>query len=185
MPFAVQHTPETIARARSQYAAGELVAMICETNKMSRHALYYWVDGGPKFGPRHLPPLERRGGGATARERRRFSGDRVALVRRIWRTAEAQVRDIEDRLAAAGQEPPERERDARMLAVLVKTLRELVAIDAALPAGKAGKVGKAAAEADDDDPVPRDIDEFRRELARRIDALVASRADRGVPGATE
>jgi hypothetical protein len=172
MPFVPQHTPETIARARSQYAAGERIDVICRANKMSRHALYYWIDGGPKFGPGHLPPLERRAGG-TPRQRRRASGNRVALVRRIWRTADGQVRDIEERLAAAGQQPLERERDARMLAVLVKTLRELVVIGEAAPARK------TATEPEDDDPVPRDIDEFRRELARRIDALVASRTDGG------
>jgi hypothetical protein len=169
MAFVQQHSPETIARVRDQYAAGERIEVICRANKMSRHALYYWVDGGPKFGPDHLPPLPRRGG-ETLRQRRRFSGNRLALVKRIWRTAEGQVRDIEDRLAAAEQEPIERERDARMLAVLVKTLRELAAID------EAEKPPKPSPTSDDDnDPVPTDIDEFRRELARRMDALVAAR----------
>jgi hypothetical protein len=94
---------------------------------------------------------------------------RVALVKSIWRAADAQVRDIEDRLAAAGQEPIDRERDARMLAVLVKTLRELVLIDDARAAAK------TQAEPDDDESVPRDIDEFRRELARKIEAVIAER----------
>ena len=58
-----------------------------------------------------------------------MSGDRVALVGRLWRTAEAQVRDIEERLARHQQQPDERERDARTLAVLVKTMRELSALD--------------------------------------------------------
>src|SRR6202030_3884108 len=44
----------------------------------------------------------------------RRARSRVALVKSIWRAADAQVRDIEDRLLAAGQEPIERERDARM-----------------------------------------------------------------------
>jgi hypothetical protein len=99
----------------------------------------------------------------------RRARSRVALVKSIWRAADAQVRDIEDRLVAAGQEPAERERDARMLAVLVKTLRELVAIDEERAAAK------SQAESYDDDSVPRDIDEFRRELARKIDAVIAER----------
>ena len=96
-----------------------------------------------------------------------MSGDRVAIVRRLWRTAEAQVRDIEGRLRQDQQQPDERERDARMLAVLVKTLRELSALDEFQ--------GATPTTAGDDDEVPRDIDEFRRELARRIDAFVAAR----------
>ena len=43
--------------------------------------------------------------------------------------AEAQVRDIEERLAHHQQQPDDRERDARTLAVLVKTMRELAALD--------------------------------------------------------
>jgi hypothetical protein len=85
------------------------------------------------------------------------------------------VREIEDRMrarASGGEagEPAERERDARMLAVLVKTLRELAALD------ESHKDAARAVQADptDDDPVPRDIDEFRRELARRIQAFVGS-----------
>jgi hypothetical protein len=94
---------------------------------------------------------------------------RAALVKRIWSAAEAQVSDIERRLALLDQEPAERERDARMLAVLVKTLHELVALDEA----RSGSVKRT--EPNDDDLVPRDIDEFRRELARKIDAIIASR----------
>jgi hypothetical protein len=60
--------------------------------------------------------------------------------------------------------PPERERDVRMLAMLVRTMRDLVGFDA----------GVAAPEPDDD-PVPDNIDEFRFELARRIQAFVDER----------
>jgi hypothetical protein len=103
--------------------------------------------------------------------------DRASLVKQMWRTAEAQVREIEERLRRAGQGPDERERDARVLAVLAKTLRELAALDQA-------NTGAAAPPADDadDDPMPRDIDEFRRELARRIHAFVDSRGGAGLPG---
>ncbi len=59
----------------------------------------------------------------------RLTGSRTAVVKRLWRTAERQVRDIEARLIAAGQEPADRESDARLMAVLVKTLAELTALD--------------------------------------------------------
>jgi hypothetical protein len=101
------------------------------------------------------------------------SADRAALVKRLWRAAETQVGEIEQRLARDAAEPLERERDARVLAVLAKTLRELSALDAAQPNNS-----RAPA---DDDAVPRDLDELRRSLSRKLEALVAARAG-GIPG---
>ncbi len=60
------------------------------------------------------------------------------------------------------------ERSARTLATLTQTLHALQRLRAgALP----------DQETLHDDDLPRDIDEFRRDLARRIDAFVASRTD--------
>lgn len=112
---------------------------------------------------------------------------RDAILKRLWRTAEKQVREIERRLLVAGQEPDERERDARLMAVLVKTVAELSALDNPPPkaGGKttagAAKSTPASAEYDDDDG-PRDIDEFRRELARRIAALAGPEAATAAEG---
>ena len=58
------------------------------------------------------------------------SPQRAELVRRLWQAADGQVKQLERRLAAT-LAPAERERDARTMAVLVKTLRELTALDAA------------------------------------------------------
>ena len=58
----MNYSRETIARARSQYAAGETVEFIMRDNRMTRQALYYWLDGGPKKGEGHLPPLRASGG---------------------------------------------------------------------------------------------------------------------------
>jgi hypothetical protein len=177
-PQALSASPEQVAKARQMYLDGATVAEIRRATGLTEHQLYYWFDGGPPDGERHLPPLPRRRvvrqGGPR---RRKFSGDRVALVGRLWRTAEGQVRDIEDRLARHQQQPDDRERDARTLAVLVKTLRELVALDDT-------RDGAASpADFEHDDGGPRDLDEFRRELARRMDAIVAARAEAG-PGET-
>jgi hypothetical protein len=86
----------------------------------------------------------------------------------MWRAADAQVQEIENRLLQESQEPLERERDARVLAVLAKTLRELAALD------ETKQLKQTAAPADDD-AVPRDMDELRRSLARKLEALVAGR----------
>jgi len=110
---------------------------------------------------------------------------RRRLVNQLWQTASRQVREIEDRLAlrAGGDagETTEPERDARMLAVLAKTLRELVAIDQT----QAAAYDDAApndAKSDDDDAAPNDVDELRRELARRVDILRQRRAAAGPSG---
>ena len=60
--------------------------------------------------------------------------------------------------------PVERERDVRMLGVLVRTMRDLSLFDPGAP-GEATPV-------EEDDSMPKDIEEFRVELARRIRGLV-------------
>lgn len=77
------------------------------------------------------------------------------------------IETIVSRLAAGTLHPREQERAARALTALTRTLRELNGLSGGLP--------QPAAAAPDDDPVPRDMDEFRRELARRIRAFVADR----------
>jgi len=171
-------TDDKIAAIRQRHIDGVPISQIAAEFKISRSTATYWIDGGPKHGPRHLTPLPRRR--QTRRGRKMASGDaRTALVDRLWRAANRQVQEIEDRLAVrrrASGEDEIGERDARMLAVLVKTRREIAALE-----GTNKEAAAAAAplqpDPDHDDPVPRDIDEFRRELARRIDALVASRSD--------
>jgi hypothetical protein len=157
---------EKIARMRQQYVDRVPVAQILAENEVDQATLYYWLDGGPKDPTRRLPPIPRRG------PPRRGSNDsaeaRRQLVGRLWRTAERQVRDIEERLKGVSQESSDRERDARALAVMVKTLRELAAFDEAHPAAQ------TRTEPVDDDE-PRDMDEFRRELARKMDAIIARR----------
>ena len=68
-------------------------------------------------------------------------------------------------LRAGDCAPIDAERMARTLSTLTQTLQTLQRLNA----------GEMARNADDDDDMPRDIDEFRHELARRIDAFVASR----------
>ena len=157
-------SPETIARIRQQYADGVPVPQICAENGVSQRVLYYWIDGGPPDPARRLPPIPRRaprGGSKNTRETRR------QLVAKLWSTAERQVDEIEQRLAGVGQQSSEPERDARALAVLVKTLRELVAFDEAHPAAQ------TRTEPEDDEP--RDMDEFRRDLARKMEAIISRR----------
>ena len=76
------------------------------------------------------------------------------------------------RLTAPSQHPRETEQAARTLGVLVRTLRELNAL-----AGQHAPQGDGQGGNDDRDDdggsMPDDIDQFRRDLARRIEAFVA------------
>jgi hypothetical protein len=137
------------------------VAEIRAMFDVSQYVFYSWLDGGPRInGERMLPPVVRRS------PLRRKRTDREKLVSRLWQAAGVQVRTLEGRLKNSS-EPDER--DARAMAMLVKTLRDLNEFDGAKQKPKAKPEAEPSPGAKADDP--RDIDEFRRELARRIAAL--------------
>ncbi len=85
---------------------------------------------------------------------------RRRLVARIWAAADAQMADVERRMRAAGEGGTD-ERDARITAVLVRTVRDLVALDGELESGAAK---------DDERPDGVTPDALRDELVRRLEA---------------
>jgi hypothetical protein len=104
--------------------------------------------------------------------------DQAPLVERLLRAVERELSIVEAQRAHQGAAPPpvgEAERTARTIESLIRSLREVRRLsgDDETPAGF------------DDDDMPRDIDEFRLELARRIDAFVASRADAAAGGSDQ
>ena len=104
------------------------------------------------------PPLAEDGKGAIERIER--------LVQRELAAEEA----VRAQLGPLPRPPADAERAARTLATLTQTLHALQRLRCGLPPDSGS---------DDNDDMPRDIDEFRRELARRIDASVASRTGSG------
>lgn len=171
-------TPDEALALRTRYAAGQPVARICAECGCTTYLLYLAVDGKIAAADGSaMPPLPRRGrprqfSGSSRRRAALPAGpdaDRLALVTRLWRAAERQVRRIEQRF---GQGDVPATDDARALAVLVRTVRELAAFDAAQQPDR------------NDDDRPRDLDEFRRDLAARMEAFVAARTDPAVPGDT-
>ena len=90
----------------------------------------------------------------------------------VERQLSAIDRILADLHGAHGANP---ERQARTIASVSRTLKELLRMRAQSPSGP-----------DDDNTMPADIDEFRRDLARRIEAFIASEEDRAVvdPGGT-
>jgi hypothetical protein len=163
-------TPDVVALARRLYQEKEPVTAILQQCGISLWVLYRCLDGSHADGSGVKPaPIPQRRAGVRMRQR---MGSRAALIARMWRTAERQVEEIEDRLKAAGLDLPERESNARTLAIVAKTLRELSAVDEARQA----RIRKGTQHHDDDAP-PRDIDELRRKLAEKLEAFVAQNAD--------
>jgi hypothetical protein len=83
--------------------------------------------------------------------------DRGVLIERMFRAVERQIGDIERRSEAGDGEPDEK--DARTLGALARTLELLIGMERSADAG------------DKTSETRGDIDELRRELARRIDSL--------------
>jgi hypothetical protein len=157
--------PESALRARQMYIDRVPVRTILKDCKLSLDQLYEWLDGGPELdGGAMLPPIPRRH--IIVRKASR-AHTRVAMVERMMRATEAQLHGIEQRLASAGYDPDDSERDARAMAVLARTMRELTALDDS-NRGPANETGQT-----NDNAAPLDVDELRRSLTRKLDALVA------------
>ena len=95
----------------------------------------------------------------------------VARIERMEQLVEREMEIEETARAALGSLPRSRgdaQRSARTLSTLTQVLHALVRLRSGL---------SPEAETNDNDDMPRDIDEFRRELARRIDAFVTSRTE--------
>jgi hypothetical protein len=99
---------------------------------------------------------------------RKKSPNRATLMRRVERAIAIELARIETLITdgATDHVQSEAERRARTLATLARTLKEVTRLRA-----DAKEMTPA-----DDDTVPRDLDEFRRELSRRLDLLVAEAA---------
>jgi hypothetical protein len=107
---------------------------------------------------------------------RNLMAAREDFIGQLVKSAQAQIDDITRRVTAGTRDGAQAERDARATAALVKVLCAM---------GRDGKQGdKPEEDAADDDEGPRDLDEFRRELGRQMDEIVARRTDRAA-GATD
>jgi len=92
---------------------------------------------------------------------------RMAIAERIQDVVERHLAAVERVLAVLGpSDQAEAERTSRTLGGLSRTLREVAALN---------QPEQAPPNEADDDPIPSDMDEFRRELARRINALIDAR----------
>lgn len=104
----------------------------------------------------------------AVKKKKRASVGRKQVITELWRAAKTQLASHEAHLAELSAGKPASEADAKTLATLARTVRELVALDSAA-AGQGGKT--------DDDLSPADglrrVEELRSELARRLAGLAA------------
>lgn len=112
----------------------------------------------------------------AAKRKSARSGGRKAVIGKLWKAAQTQLEAHEAHLAELPAGTAASETDAKTLATLARTVRELVALDSAA----AGEGGKS-----EDEPSPaeglRRVEELRSELGRRLAALAAEEA--GTAGA--
>jgi hypothetical protein len=117
---------------------------------------------------------------------RRMPPSRKAVVDKLWRAAKRQLAAHEAHLAELPKGATASESDAKALATLARTVRELLALEAAT-------TSQGAKAADDADPAAglRHAAELRAELARRMERLIAEDAGAaaeaaraGYPGGT-
>jgi hypothetical protein len=164
---------DTVMHIRRQYAEGVSLAKIYIENAVNKRVVYRCIAGNPP-GLSALPPLPFRWTGTTEPQ-----PDRRAVIDRLWRSAKREVRGTDQRLARLPGGSPEREREVRVLPVLVKVVRDLTALDRAQLQKSASK---ETPRDDDDDALPRDLEELRRELSRRVDLLRQRRPAAGRSG---
>jgi hypothetical protein len=93
---------------------------------------------------------------------------RFALAERIQGVVERQMEAVERVLGVLkSDDQAEAERTTRTLAHVTRVMREIAALT---------RPDAAPDDDADDDPIPRDIDELRFELARRIHAIIDAQA---------
>ena len=109
---------------------------------------------------------------ATPAARKRLTASRKQVVDKLWRAARRQLAAHEEHLAGLPAGAGATEADAKALATLARTVRELVAIDTTTG-------GKPADEPHAADGI-RHVAALRAELARRLEALAAQ--DEGEAG---
>lgn len=114
-----------------------------------------------------------------AAKARRVTVGRKLVVNKLWRAARRQLEAHEAHLDGLPEGVPASESDAKALATLARTVRELVALEAATVSQK----GKPA---DDLSPADglRHVAELRQELARRLEYIAAGGPDSG-PAASD
>ena len=159
--------PMSHTKARALYDSGAPVAQVAAALGMKATAFRAFRK--KRGWPLRDSPIGKRaavaphdGGGASPAKA-------AALRRRIEAMTDENLASVQQSLSSGGA-TEDIERNARLLASLVKTLAELRRLDALDPARGAAD----AVEGHDDQRPPRDLDTLRDELARALERLSAN-----------
>jgi hypothetical protein len=170
----IEIAAEAQGPARAQYDAGVPLDVIARALGMSRATLRRCIEDlgwAPRRRLAHLapapakrPPPPDRSSAPDAAPPAMIIGPTAALVERVLATVDRELAAVDRILDTLGPpEPDAVERGARTLANLARTLRDIMQM----------RQPGASPRGDDDEPEIRDLDEFRRDLSRRLDRLVA------------
>jgi hypothetical protein len=99
-----------------------------------------------------------------------FHDARASLTARLWRTAELQAAEIEARLGSSQRLAVDSERDARVLSVLAKTLREL----------SSASLITEEADRNENDATPDDLEALREALGEKLRKITAERTRQSI-----
>ena len=102
---------------------------------------------------------------------------RKAVVGQLWRAAKRQLDTHEEHLADLPKGAAASEADAKALATLARTVRELIAIEEPQAARREKQTDELSPAAG-----LRHVAQLRQELARRLEALAAEEAGEMAPG---
>ena len=155
--------------ARQMYLDRASLPVIYATTGLTKYELYFWLDGGPWVGAKRLlDAIPRR----LMRTRQSDAVERVALVRRMQRVCDQQLTEMEKR---ENPSATDREQDARRIALITRALDGLTTLD-----GRNREMTRRKKAAGDNEratnggePLPRDIDELRRSVARELRELTS------------
>jgi len=159
--------PENALVARQMYAEGASVEAILAKTGLPKHKLYFWLDGGRREdGRRLLPQMPRR----LVRARQIKPREQLILVTRMFRLFDKQIAVMESRENSTATED---EQDSRRMALITRALEQIGLMptqDREMARRKKTKNDQSQAV---EQPVPRDPEELRRSLARKLGAIIA------------
>jgi hypothetical protein len=187
-----QIAPDKIAVAKHLYECtdvhvGDIAALLAISRRTLSYRVAEWrwkkrkpgadvqrVRRRPLAGPR--PAIVRQAASRVAAGALpQLPQDRMAVTQRIQAVVEREIAAVEQIVTTLGTSKPSKtEGAARTLASLARTLRELVHLN----------TPPTTPEPVNDPLMPRDLDELRRALSRRLDQLVAD-AKAACPDASE
>lgn len=180
----IQIAPERIADGKRLYEmtltpVPDIAAMMGVSRKTLERRIHEWgwtLRSAPRFATeRVLAAMAPTGAAVNAEPQAAVAVSlspvtRSALAARIHGIVAQGLDAVERVLSKVGPaDESGAERSARTLAAVARTLQEMAALT------KPEAEVMPPDDADDDDPIPRDINEFRRELARRIRNFIEAR----------